>query len=395
MSVNTNFSQLFSVMHTSLEQKNFVKLALSNYLGQDSELKSLQVKSIIIKNERKLSITSRYKTKDVIKNYGLDEGITLLRLALENDFKAAILYTTDHDWHYQTVRNHKTTLTKKTATIKQAPSLDHDRTKNRILAPQGKYYLEALGVTDAQGIVYKNAQDKYRQINRYIEILDSLIKPLNWKGSPKIVDMGAGKGYLTFALYDYLTNKNAITPVIHGVEYRQDLVDMCNKIAHESQFKQLKFIQGAIESYPTDDITMLIALHACNTATDDAIAKGITSGAELIVVAPCCHKQIRQEMEDHASRHPDLGFLLQNGIFLERQAEMVTDGLRALILNYFGYQTKVFEFISDAHTPKNVMIVGTKMAKMPVKDPKILQDIQRIKTYFGIKEHYLEKLFKL
>jgi len=174
-----------------------------------------------------------------------------------------------------------------------------------------------------------------------------------------VADMGSGKGYLTFALYDYLTNSLGMNTEITGVEYRHDLVNLCNDISEKSAFTQLKFTQSTIEDFDPKNTNILIALHACDTATDDAIAKGIEAEADLIVVAPCCHKQIRREMEKSKAQN-DLQFLTQHGIFMERQAEMVTDGIRALVLEYFGYSTKVFEFISDTHTPKNAMIIGMK-----------------------------------
>jgi hypothetical protein len=139
---------------------------------------------------------------------------------------------------------------------------------------------------------------------------------------------------------------------------------------------------------------VLIALHACDTATDDAIYKGITANADLIVVAPCCHKQIRKEIEKYKVKN-ELDFLLKHGIFLERQAEMVTDGLRSLLLEYYGYTTKVFEFVSEANTPKNVMIVAEKKAKTQAQQEEILKKIKETKAYFGIEFHYLEKLMGL
>jgi len=181
---------------------------------------------------------------------------------------------------------------------------------------------------------------------------------------------------------------------VTGVEYRQDLVELCNRIAASSGFGGLNFVQGTIEEYDSSGIDLLIALHACDTATDDAIYKGIKSGAELIVVAPCCHKQIRKQIEKGKASN-ELDFLTKYGIFLERQAEMVTDGIRALILEYFGYKTKVFEFISDAHTPKNVLIVGVKTKMAEASRPQLLDKIRKTKEYFGIGYHHLEKLFGL
>jgi hypothetical protein len=183
-------------------------------------------------------------------------------------------------------------------------------------------------------------------------------------------------------------------PTVTGVEYRPELVALCNKIAAEAQFDRLHFAQGCIADFDCSGANILIALHACDTATDDAIYKGITAGADLIVVAPCCHKQIRREMEK-SRRHNDLDFLMKHGIFIERQAEMVTDGLRALILEYYGYATKVFEFISDAHTPKNVLIVGSRNRNMVVGDPAIREKITAAKAYFGIESHHLEKVLGL
>src|SRR5690606_2041912 len=230
------------------------------------------------------------------------------------------------------------------------------------------------------------------QINHYIEILSAMLKRLPQKDTLNVVDMGAGKGYLTFALYDYLVHKLQKRTYLVGVEYRKDLVELCNQVAAKSDFKNLLFLRGAIEEYqPESDLDMLIALHACDTATDDAIAKGIRHHADLIVVAPCCHKQIRREMEKNKTPN-GLDFLLKHGIFMERQAEMVTDGLRALIMEYFGYQTRVFEFVSDAHTPKNVLVVGERKSIDPKRQQEILAKIRSIKTYFGIDYHHLETL---
>jgi hypothetical protein len=178
---------------------------------------------------------------------------------------------------------------------------------------------------------------------------------------------------------------------VTGVEFRPDMVALCNNIARESSFVNLAFEEGTIADYDAKGTNVLIALHACDTATDDAIAKGIKAEADLIVVAPCCHKQIRREFE--AGKTPkELSFLLKHGIFMERQAEMATDALRALLLEENGYTTKVFEFISDSHTPKNVMITAVKTKKTDAQKKKVSDDIDSAKKFFGINAHYLEKV---
>ncbi|MEZ4884796.1 MAG: SAM-dependent methyltransferase [Chitinophagales bacterium] len=387
----SDLQKIKSLLQESLNNNTFVKLSLGNYKGSDAELKNIRVKRTLIKRKDKLSFTYRFKTRDVVKNYDFEGGIQLMEEQVKMDgFRHLLLCTTDFDLQLMVDKKGKWRLQKQKPTTTTLPSLAHDRPKNRKIEASNQPYLQALRITDASGKVYKAAQNKYRQINHYIEILSSLLKELPQSEQINVVDMGAGKGYLTFALYDYLNNVLKKKAKVTGVEFRKDLVDLCNDIAKKSGFDQLQFEEGTIENYENPSIDVLIALHACDTATDDAIAKGIRGDADLIVVAPCCHKQIRREMEQYKVKN-ELDFLTQYGIFLERQAEMVTDGIRALILEYFGYSTKVFEFISDAHTPKNVLVVGVKKPHSNVDKEAILKKIEKTKAFFGIGVHHLEK----
>ncbi|MBC6111639.1 class I SAM-dependent methyltransferase [Pedobacter fastidiosus] len=392
--------QFISALEASLALQNFVKISLGNYKGAEEALKQILVRRVLIKREDKLAFTFRYKTRDLVKNFDLSEGVNLISEYLNTGFKIGTLFTTEKDLIFEELNNGKIVIREINASIKEAPSASHDKEKSRLITADSKSYLTELKITDADGKVFKNAQDKFRQINHYIEILSSLVKELPDGTIKKVADMGSGKGYLTFALYDYLHSVLKLDTEVVGVEYRQDMVDLCNAVADKSSFGKLNFVQGTIEDYDAKDVNLLIALHACDTATDDAIFKGIKANAELIVVAPCCHKQIRREIEQNKVKN-DVSFLTKYGIFLERQAEMVTDGIRALILEYFGYKTKVFEFISDAHTPKNVLVVGVKKAgSLKAKDQseeraKILQKIKETKAYFGIGYHHLERLLNL
>ena len=392
--MKNQIAQFCEQIQQAVEQKSLVKVSLGNYQGNEPALKNIYIRLVLIKNIEKLAFTFRYKTKDIVKNFDLAEGYKSIAEWLEEGFKVATLMSTESDWQFEALKNGKVTLKQKTASVIAKPSLEHDKEKKRLIKPTEKAYLVDLKITDEQGNVFKNAQDKYRQINHYVEILSSLIKDSAIENLHKVVDMGSGKGYLTFALYDYLHNTLGLKTQVQGVEYRQDMVDLCNQFAHNAGFEGLSFTQGTILDYEQKDISMLIALHACDTATDDAIYKGLQSSAELIVVAPCCHKQIRREIEKNKAQN-ELKFLTKYGIFLERQAEMVTDGIRALILEYFGYKTKVFEFISDAHTPKNVLVVGIKSGINPKRQEEILQEIAQTKAYFGIDYHHLERLTQL
>lgn len=392
--MKNQIAQFCEQIQQAVEQKSLVKVSLGNYQGDEPDLKNIYIRLVLIKNIEKLAFTFRYKTKDIVKNFDLTEGYRWVAQWLEEGFKVATLMSTASDWQYEALKNGKVILKQKAASVTNQPSLGHDKEKKRLISTNEKAYLVDLKITDEQGNVFKNAQDKYRQINHYVEILSALIKDSAIGNLHKVVDMGSGKGYLTFALYDYLHNTLGLKTLVQGVEYRQDMVNLCNQFAQNASFDGLSFTQGTILDYEQKDISMLIALHACDTATDDAIFKGLQSDAELIVVAPCCHKQIRREIEKNKAQN-ELKFLTKYGIFLERQAEMVTDGIRALILEYFGYKTKVFEFISDAHTPKNVLVVGIKSGINPKRQEEILQEIAQTKAYFGIEYHHLERLTML
>ncbi len=397
MSNQLHLQQFIDQLTYSISSNVFVKISLGNYQGNEKELKNIYVRRVKIKRADMLSFTYRYKSRDIIKNFPIAEGITLVGHFMSNDFKIATLFTTEKEVILEHGKNQQISMREQMLSKAVTPDLSHNKEKKRLIQASGKPYLVELKLTDSEGNIFKNAQDKYRQINQYIEILNSLIKELPAGTIKQVADMGSGKGYLTFALYDYLQNVLKEPIKVTGVEYREDLVLLCNAIAKQSGFKQLDFVQGTIENYEVSAIDLLIALHACDTATDDAIFKGIKASAKLIVVAPCCHKQIRREMEKHKVKN-EISVLTKYGIFMERQAEMVTDGIRALILEYFGYKTKVFEFISDAHTPKNVLVVGVKSAdqdqskNLETKKQEIKQKILETKTYFGIGYHHLERL---
>lgn len=371
---------------------SFLRLKLGGYHGPDEGLKSAEGRKVAVKGGDKLSIVWRYRTRDITKNYGIEEAVGLLHDQLADAFHSARVSTTGFDLSFE--RNgQKVRLKRETVEERPAASDAHDRVKDRPVAAE-KPWLNALGLTDAQGNVLNAAQDKFRQINRMVEIFAPLIQAIPKDRLTRVVDMGAGKGYLTFALYDHLTSALGLEIEMIGVEVRKSLVDLCNGIAAQNGFSRLRFVEGSILDHDAQGASAVIALHACDTATDDAIFKGIAAGAELIAVAPCCHKQIRREME--AGKAADnLGFLLRHGVFLERQAEMVTDGLRALMLESAGYRTRVFEFVPDAHTPKNVLIVAQKDRRAGRDRDAVLERIAEVKRTFGVCKHYLEGLLGL
>ena len=372
----------------SLREDRFVKLVLGHYTGKTAALQKLQVRRVTIREQDMLSFTWHEKTRDTVKNTTPEEGLLLIAEAIEDGFRSGTLFDIAGDWIYERAASGRDWLRQAPATHRQLPSTTHDRQKQRMLSPTAGHWQTALGITDSNGAVRPSAQDKFRQINRYVELLAPLIRD----DMLKVADRGSGKGYLTFALYEYMTAVRGLEPTITGVEQRPDLVAACNRIATASGFDALHFAAGTIDSFNAAGVNLLIALHACDTATDDAIAKGIKAAADLIVVAPCCHKQIRREMDNAANR---CDLLLRHGIFLERQAEMVTDAMRALVLESYGYRVKLFEFVGGEHTPKNIMITALRDARASATDRAAARNaIADAKTRYGIRTHKLETILQ-
>lgn len=372
----------------SVNAQQFSKLTLSDKRDKSKELKNVFVKPVLIKNGLHLSFVYRYPTKDVTKNYDVAEARMMVNGLLEQGFLKADMFTTTGDYHFAVDKAGKTVLKQKPASVTTPVAATHDHQKKRYVTAEGNTYLHELGVTTADGKVKSDKQDKYRQINKYVEIVDSIVKEAGLTGKFQVSDMGAGKGYLTFALYDYLANTLKLEPHVTGIEMRPDLVEKCNAIAQKTGFANLDFSTGSIDTAELPVTDMLIALHACDTATDQAIYRGITGGAKVIVCAPCCHKQVRKQL------HPtnEIKSITRFGILEERQAEIITDTIRALILEAFGYKTKVFEFISTEHTPKNLLITGVKTMDSEAPNPKVVAQIKNLKALYGLGYHQLEKL---
>ncbi|MCK5850309.1 MAG: SAM-dependent methyltransferase [Kiritimatiellae bacterium] len=380
--------RFLDLLRTGLEQNTFVKLVLGKYRGQESGLKRILVRRINIKDEEYLSFVYSYETKDITKNTTIDVGIETVCELLGDPFKSANLFLLTEDVQIEFSRKGKSRLSSSNATCDKMPSGKHNREKNRFLDP-GKPFLVALGVTNEKHSVLPSMSRKWKQINKFLEVFHDAftLSGLSEASDVKVLDFGSGKGYLTFAIHDFLNAALNVQAHTTGVELREDLVSFCNDAVGEIEISNLCFRQGDISSYRPDAIDVMIALHACDTATDQAIYMGISSGAEIIMCAPCCHKQIRPQISIPSVIKPMLKF----GVHLGQEAEMVTDSLRALLLEAQGYKAQIFEFISSEHTSKNKMLLAVKHDKAVEKDD-ILTKIEKIKEFYGIKDHCLETM---
>ena len=373
----------FKKLELSLKSDSLVKLVLSKPTEKNSELKNVHVRPVLLKNKKAYQCVYHYEKRDETKNLDLSRVLIVLKELLNNTFLSAALFTLTEDITFNNSINGRSTMTCKNVKEARVQDLKHDHEKQRLIDQKNPWW-HLLGLTTSDGRIIADMQHKFKQICKYVEIVDGVIRHMKFDGSIYISDMGAGKGYLTFALFEYLTNNYSNNVVMEGVEIRKDLVQKINNIIKVSQLSNIRFVENTIENYHPQQLDILIALHACDTATDDAIIKGIRNRAELIICAPCCHKQIRREMEQSGKTD----CITKYGIFLERQAAMITDAIRALVLEYFGYKTQVMEFVEMENTPKNILLVGKKSDK-PVNKEKIAEQIRALLNQYGIKEHYL------
>lgn len=391
--MNQNQSNFLAHIAQSIENQSFISLTLGNYNGEEPLLRQLIIRQIFLKNVPHLSFVYRYQNRDITKNLAIAPGLARINTLIDwSHFRASHLKTSSTNFDFSYLNAQKTRLKQLKNTVNKSAAQQHNSPKNYKISNTNKGYLKALQLADAQGNIYKNAQDKFRQINHFLDQLSPVFEKFDKSENISIADMGSGKGYLTFAIYDYLHSQAYQQLKVLGVEMRPDLVAFCNQTAQESQFTGLLFEENSIQTAQIASLDILIALHACDTATDDAIIKGIKAGAGAIVVAPCCHKQIRREMERSKTTN-QATFITKYGTFLERQAEMLTDGMRCLILNYFGYKTKVLEFVSVDHTPKNVLIIAEKGKTNTNDQEKIKAQLTELKAFWGIGKHYLERIF--
>lgn len=382
--------RFFAALDDSLAQQRFVKLVLAKPRGGEPGLERLTVRLIMLRGAPALSFVYRHATRDLTRNHTLDEGLALLRGLVGTPFRNAHLLTGSEELQLSFTKKGDAALrsTPLQRPAEAAPQA-HDRAKQRWLSLD-RPFLAALGVTTPQQQLVPAMSRKWKQINRFVEIFAHALEssPLAAAQQLHVVDFGSGKGYLTFAVHDWLRSRG-IDAQVTGVELRPDMVALCNDAIAQLGLSGLRIEQGDVRSWQPQRLDVMIALHACDIATDHAIHLGLRAGAEIIVCSPCCHKELRPQL---LSPHP-IAPVLQYGVHQEQQAEMLTDSLRALLLEAQGYDTQVFEFVSLEHTNKNKMILAVKR-RQPRDPAPVLAQIEALKGFYGIREQRLQRLLQ-
>jgi SAM-dependent methyltransferase len=357
-----------------------VKVTLGAPRDAAATLRNVYVRPVTLRAGPRFSFCYRHRTHDVTKNLELEPAVTRVAELLGTEFGSAHLFTTEAEFEWQGPVGGTPRLTRHRRPQAGPVSTAHDRPRSRQV-PTSAPWLEALGVTNAAGQVREGMAGKYRQIHRFVEILGHSLPPAERHSAApfRLVDMGCGKGYLTFAAFEWLRREGFAPLEVLGLEVRPHLVESAERLARELHFEGLHFQTGTIADTALERLDVLVALHACDTATDDALAQGVRAGASLLLAAPCCHKELRPRLQ----APPVLAGALHHGIFRERQAEFVTDALRAGLLEWAGYDTRVFEFVATEHTAKNLMIAAAKRSTVREAEP-LAQAVRDLAGFYGI-----------
>ena len=371
----------------SLVGGSFVKLSLGK--GRGGYLRAT-ARCVTLRDQPHLTVTlERERAGDLIENHPVAGAGEAVRALLAEHFGNAHLFTTAADIELRTNRRGEPHLSRGKPSFHEAPAAgEHNRARNYLIDPARARWLHALGVVGEGGKVKGDKADKYRQLQNLLRILDELVSrsELGTRPRPRVVDMGSGKGYLTFAVHDYFRSRGVEAEVV-GVDRNAELVALCEGVARRLGLAGLTFQCGDVESFREGPIDLLIALHACDTATDVAIYKGIAAGAAVIVTVPCCQHELRPQFKAPAAEQP----LFKHDTFKDRFCQTLTDALRGLLMESRGYRTRIMEFISDAHTHRNVLIAGVYGSDYRPSTQR-LEEVRALKARYGIERQHLESL---
>ena len=373
-----------------LQRETLIRAAFTGeQKGSSLPWVKVTVRPVELKGQIHLQFSYFDEKKDITKNY-LEEAAAKVDELLALPFRNIFIESSVGNVQVNISKKGKALINESKPT-KSTTNLSHDRQKNRILtAENAAPFLKAIGIMTDDGRIKADMQHKFKQINEFLRLVEETGAFHNWGGRPiRVVDFGCGSGHLTFAMYFYLREILRLDAHVTGVDIKRELMDQLQAKSEALQWHGLNFQTGYISEYETDiHPDVVLALHACDTATDDALVKGIEWGSRLIVCAPCCQHELQEQMA-RIEMPGQLSPIFQHGIFFERMGDILTDSFRANILRIMGYRTDVTEFVPIEHTGKNLMIRSVKTA--PVGEARWVDEYRNLKSFWKLTP-YLEKV---
>lgn len=362
-----------------IKSKKLISATISQPRLKASDCKRVKINPILLRGVYTLQLEYQYER--VLKH----ENITLEQIpekleALFEQFRQCQAQFTDEKIHIQLSKKNKVLWKSEKMETSKEVELSHNRKKNYKLDPDTPYpFLIRLGVQTADGKIKNQKHDKFKQINRFIEFIEDSLSHLPTDRPIRILDFGSGKSYLTFALYHYLHIEKGLDIRVTGLDLKKEVIEECQQIANDLEFKHLEFLVGDIGDYNEEaSVDMVVTLHACDVATDLALGRAVKWGASVILSVPCCQHELNTQLNA-----PGLDIMLKHGLIKERFASLATDSIRAEILNMVGYEAQLVEFINLENTPKNILIRAYKTGKKAT--PEQLEGYKQFKRMLNAK----------
>lgn len=364
--------QQISMLFENMVNSELIGITISNSTDKD-KIKKVKIRPVLIKKELYYQISEYIGDKVYHSNVSKKELIASLPKWFEGLFRQAELVSQKGKATILISKKGKVTVIKKLNKpdvtegsqneqvdgLENGMRLSHNRSKNYILREGVALpFLVDLGVMNEEGFVVKAKSDKFRQINRFLEYIEDVLPHLDKNRELNILDFGCGKSYLTFALYYYLKELKGYNIKVTGMDLKEDVIAECSRLSTKYGYDNLRFLAGDIADYKGECVDMVITLHACDTATDYALYNALSRGAKVILSVPCCQHELNKQISNELLKP-----ILKYGIIKERMSALITDALRANILEAMGYQVQLLEFIDMEHTPKNILIRAVKKKK--------------------------------
>ncbi len=369
------------IQQAALDEQAFVQMTLKGSISGGLPWRLVKVRPVQIKNQRHLQVSHFDARQDITKNYRMDEAPGKINELLALPFSSIRLETTLEDISIQFSKKGKPIIHRSTPERPHEVRTDHDQWKDWPIPPTlPDPFLQTIGIQAADGHIKADMQDKFAQINEFLKLVDHTGALEQFGHSPiRILDCGCGSAYLTFATHHYLNTIRQLPTTLSGVDVNPRLIDRSNAYGRSLGLGDQCFHASPIIDFLPDDAPdIVLALHACDTATDEALALGVRHGAPLILAVPCCHKHLNKQLEVRDPFQP----VMRHGILKQRMADILTDSFRALILRVLGYKTDVIEFISSEHTSRNLMIRAVKRTEPG--DPAFVQEYLALKSFWQV-----------
>ena len=375
------------IIRNSLAENKFIYGVFATPRNKsDNPYKKITARPVSIKNENIIQFEKFTEKQAFHDNYTYSMAVDEIVSLIVNEYRNINIFTEDADYQIMVSKKGMIKVAEKEPTKSRSIEA-HNKQKQYIIKENEPCdFLILLGVMNKDGAVYSKKYDKFKQINKFLEIVDDSLKGKRLQDDFMIIDFGCGKAYLTFALYYYFYFIRKVKVKITGLDLKDEIIEFCNETARKLKYDNLEFIYGNIENFEyRSKVDMIVTLHACDTATDAALIKAIKWNAEIILSVPCCQYELYDKISN-----VDLEPMLKHGLIKERISSLVTDSLRGLFLETKGYKVQLMEFISIEHTPKNILIRAVKNDKYNENSEKEYEDF---KNFWNLKDLFIERYY--